>query len=82
MFSSIHIFQLHQTFESRKDLISKKKGELAWALVKKSETKLKELQRESFKWEKKKNKCDEEVAACDIRIKENQNGESLYIHSC
>merc|ERR1712039_558878 len=47
-------FRLHQTFESRKDLISKKKGELAWALVKKSETKLKELQRESLKWEKRK----------------------------
>lgn len=71
-------FRLHQTFESRKDLISKKKGELAWALVKKSETKLKELQRESLKWEKKKNKCEEEVAACDIRIKENQQA----IYNC
>ena len=69
-----HFFQLHQSLESRKDSIGRKKGELAWALVKKSESKLKERQRETSKWEKKIEKCDEEIAARDLRINENQTG--------
>ena len=67
-------FQLHQTLESRKESIARKKGELAWALVKKSESKLIERQRETSKWDKKIVKCDEEIAACNSRIKENQAG--------
>ena len=75
-----HFFQLHQSLESRKDSIGRKKGELAWALVKKSESKLKERQRETSKWEKKIEKCDEEIFYMDITIVLNTVNFSSFIH--
>ena len=67
-------FQLHQTLESRRDSIARKKGELAWALVKKSEKKLKERHRETSKWEKKIEKCVEEIAARNLNINKSKTG--------
>ena len=68
------MFQLHQTLESRKDSIARKKGELAWALVRKSEAKLKDRLKETSKWGKKLEKCVKEVASSKQRINETQTG--------